>query len=418
MSIVIDRRLNDRNKSAVNRARFIRRYKEQIQRAVGDLAARRGITDMEQGGDVSIPSRDIREPTIHHGPGGDHEYVHPGNHSFNAGDRLPRPQGQGSGSGGSGEGDGQGAEDNFIFTLSREEFMNLFFDDLELPHLVRNFLGDVRDFKWQRAGYTPSGVPANLSVTRSLRNAMARRIALAAPLQEHVAELEQDAGQETAPERRAAIEAEIAQLRSRIERIPFLDEIDLRFRHRVKVPQPISRAVMFCLMDVSASMTEEKKDLAKRFFTLLYLFLSRKYEKVEVVFIRHTDNAEEVDEQRFFYDAQSGGTVVQSALKLMHEIITARFPASQWNIYGAQVSDGDAFGADPEKSRALLVDQLLPLCRYYAYVEVPDDEDHTSPLSYAYSRVDSPKFAMKSVTSRAGVYPVLRDLFKREASVS
>lgn len=417
MSIVIDRRLNDRNKNAVNRSRFIRRYKEQIKRAVNDLVARRGITDMEQGGDVSIPTRDIKEPTFHHGPGGDHEYVHPGNHSFRPGDRIKRPKGQGGGGSGSGEGDGSGGEDDFVFSLSREEFMNLFFDDLELPHLVRNFVSEIKDFKLQRAGYTPSGVPANLSVPRSLRNAIARRIALAAPLQRQIVELEQSESGEDDPEKSAALEAQVVQLRSRLKRIPFLDEIDLRFRHRVRVPLPISRAVMFCLMDVSASMTEDKKDLAKRFFTLLYLFLSRKYEKVEIVFVRHTDNAEEVDEQRFFNDTQSGGTVVQSALKLMGEIIEDRYPPANYNIYGAQVSDGDAFGADPEKSRALLSDQILPLCRYYTYIEVPDDADHTSPLGYAYARIESPRFAMKSVTSRGEVYPVLRELFKREANV-
>lgn len=417
MSIVIDRRLNDRNKSAVNRSRFIRRYKEQIKRAVNDLVARRGITDMEQGGDVSIPTRDIKEPSFRHGPGGDHEYVHPGNRSFKRGDQIQRPKGQGGGGGGSGEGDGQGSQDEFIFTLSREEFMNLFFDDLELPHLVRNFIAEIKDYKLQRAGYTPSGVPANLSVPRSLRNSLARRVALSSPLQKQLAELEAKQAQETDLVALAAIEADIALLKKRIARIPFLDEIDLRFRHRVRVPLPISRAVMFCLMDVSASMTEDKKDLAKRFFTLLYLFLSRKYEKVEIVFIRHTDNAEEVDEQSFFHDTQSGGTVVQSALKLMQDVIEDRYPPSNYNIYGAQVSDGDAFGADPEKSRALLNDQLLPLCRYYTYIEVPDDAEHTSPLSYAYARIESPKFAMKSVTSRSEVYPVLRELFKREAAV-
>lgn len=417
MSIVIDRRLNDRNKSAANRARFIRRYKEQIKRAVSDIVARRGITDMEKGGDVSIPTRDIKEPSFRHGPGGDHEYVHPGNHSFNTGDRIPRPKSQGGGSGGSGEGDGEGSADDFTFSLSREEFMNLFFDDLELPHLVRNFVTEIKDFKMQRAGYTPSGVPANLSVPRSLRNAMARKVALSSPLQREIVALQAAEAKEDDLVARALIETEIAALKARIARVPFLDEIDLRFRHRIKVPQPISRAVMFCLMDVSASMTEEKKDLAKRFFTLLYLFLSRKYEKVEIVFIRHTDNAEEVDEQRFFHDAQSGGTVVQSALKLMNEIVTERYPPAGYNIYGAQVSDGDAFGADPEKSRALLADQILPLCRYYAYIEVPDDADHTSPLSYAYARIESPRFAMKSVMSRGDVYPVLRELFKKEASV-
>ena len=414
MSIIIDRRLNDRNKNAVNRSRFIRRYKNQIKRAVDDLVARRGITDMDRSGDVSIPARDIKEPTFRHGPGGDHEYVHPGNHSFQSGDRFPRPPAEGGGGSGSGEGDGQDSQDEFIFSLSREEFMNLFFDDLELPHLIKTSLADIRQFKYRRAGFTPTGVPANLSVDRSLRNALARRIALTAPLKRQIRELEAiEAGQDDLVSR-ADTESEIVALKERIARVPFIDEIDLRFRHRVKEPQPISRAVMFCLMDVSASMTEEKKDLAKRFFTLLYLFLSRKYETVEIVFIRHTDNAEEVDEDRFFHDTQSGGTVVQSALKLMLEIIGDRFPQDSWNIYGAQVSDGDAFGADPEKSRALVADQLLPLCRYYAYIETPDDTEHISPLSYAYARIDSEKFAMKTVSARNEVYPVLRELFKRE----
>lgn len=408
MSIIIDRRLNDRNKNTVNRERFLRRYKEQIRKSVADMVSKRSITDMDRGGDVSIPVRDISEPQFGHGEGGDRDIVLPGNHRFAAGDRLPRPDGGASG-GGSGEGEGQGGptQDDFSFSLSREEFLNLFFDDLELPHLIRNTLGDVNEYKLQRAGYTPSGVPANLSVARSLRQAMARRIALEAPLKRQLADLRQ---------REVPPDEEIAELQRRIDRVPFLDQIDLRYRHRVKVPQPVSRAVMFCLMDVSASMSEDKKDLAKRFFTLLYLFLSRKYKRVELVFIRHTDNAQEVEEDAFFHDTQSGGTVVLSALKLMHEIVVARYPTEEWNIYGAQVSDGDAFGADPEKSRACLTDQLLPLLRYFAYVEVPDDSSRISPLTHAYQRIDSEKFAMAAVNERGGVYPVLRELFRKEAA--
>jgi uncharacterized protein len=405
MSIIIDRRLNDRNKNAVNRQRFLRRYKEQIRKSVSDIVSKRSITDMEQGGVVNIPVKDISEPSFRHGSGGDHEYVNAGNRKFNTGDKIPRPNG------GDGQGQGDGGEggetsDSFTFALSREEFMNLFFDDLELPHLVRNTLGEVRDFKWRRAGYTQTGVPANLSVARSLRNAMARRIAIGAPLRKRLLALE--AAQ--------AAEDEIEAIKRRIARIPFVDDIDLRYRHRVKEPQPISRAVMFCLMDVSASMTEDKKDLAKRFFTLLYLFLTRKYEKVELVFIRHTDDAQEVDENTFFHDTRSGGTVVLSALKLMQEIQAARYSSDSWNIYGAQVSDGDAFGADPEKSRAHLVEQILPQVRYFAYVEVPDHENRASPLSHAYQRIDSERFAMKSVTARSEVYPVLRELFRRETT--
>lgn len=414
MSIVIDRRLNDRNKSAGNRARFLRRYKEQMKKAVTDMVGERSITDMDRGGSVNIPVRDIAEPSFRHGPGGDQESVHAGNHSFQPGDRLPRPSGDGQGGGGgSSGGEGGDSEDSFTFALTREEFLSLFFDDLELPHLVRNFLGEARDHKWQRAGYTASGVPANLSVLRSLRTALGRRIALGSAIRRDLERLEQRIAIEgTDP----ALEAERVRLRQRLKQIPFLDELDLRYRHRVRVPQPISRAVMFCLMDVSASMNEEKKDLAKRFFTLLYLFLSRKYEKVELVFIRHTDDAQEVDEETFFHDPKSGGTVVLSALKLMQEIVAARYPGGQWNIYGAQVSDGDAFGADPEKSRALLVEQLLPQLRYYAYIETPDDPQRVSPLMHAYSRIEAGHFATCSVTERSQVYPVLRELFRREAA--
>jgi uncharacterized sporulation protein YeaH/YhbH (DUF444 family) len=406
MSMLIDRRLNDRNKSAVNRQRFLRRYKEQIRKSVADMVAKRSITDMEQGGNISIPNKDISEPSFRHGAGGNREYVNAGNNRFNTGDKIQRPKSGGSTGGSSGDEQGEAAEDSFSFALSREEFMKLFFDDLALPQMMRNALGDVREFKWQRAGYTPTGVPSNLAVVRSLRNAMARRIAVGAPLRRQLEQLHAS----------AASQIEIEKLQKRIRHIPYLDELDLRYRHRVKIPQPISRAVMFCLMDVSASMTEDKKDLAKRFFTLLFLFLQRKYEHVDVVFIRHTDDAQEVDEDTFFHDPKSGGTVVLSALKLMREIVAQRYPADTWNLYGAQVSDGDAFGADPEKSRAFLESELLPLLRYFAYIETPDDSERATPLSFAYERIDTPRFAMKRVMDRSEVYPVLRELFKQEAT--
>lgn len=418
MSAIIDRRLNDRNKSAVNRERFIRRYKSHVQRAVTDMVADRSIRDMERGGEVKIPVRDIAEPALRHGAGGDREYVHPGNRSFQPGDRIERPQGgQGRGQGNDGgEGDG---EDGFAFTLSREEFMQIFFDDLELPRLVRTSIGDIQQKRPQRAGYTPQGAPTNLAVARSLRNALARRIALTAPARRELASLEarQALPESDVVENLETVEgrnAHVAQLRGRIARVPFIDEIDLRFRHRTFVPRPMSQAVMFCLMDVSASMDERKKDLAKRFFTLLYMFLTRKYERVEVVFIRHTDDAEEVDEERFFHDPKTGGTVVLSALALMRTIVDERFPASQWNVYGAQASDGDAFGADPEKSRGFLEEKILPLARHFAYIEVANEGTRRSTLSAAYRRIETGHFAMREVAERRDIYPVFRELFSRQ----
>ena len=416
---LIDRRLNGRNNSALNRERFLRRYKQHIRRAVQRMVGKRSVSDMAGGGDVTIPARDIAEPTFRHGAGGDREIVVPGNRKFGKGDTLRRgDDAEDGGPGGAGEGDGA---DEFVFSLSRDEFLNIFFEDLELPRMLRNVLGQVKHSKPARAGYTNQGAPSNMSVVRTLQTALGRRIALAGTLNGRIDELRAEVA--TADERglgAAQIEmlnAELAALTSKLAQVPFLDSIDLRYRHRVMVPAPVARAVMFCLMDVSASMDETKKDLAKRFFTLLYLFLSQKYERVELVFIRHTDDAEEVDEHAFFNDPRSGGTVVLSALELMHEIVTARYPAAGWNIYAAQASDGDAFGADAGKSARFLEEQLLPLARHFAYIETVDSAAaRTSALWAEYATIDGAgHFALQRVTRREEIYPVFRELFRRQA---
>jgi uncharacterized sporulation protein YeaH/YhbH (DUF444 family) len=183
-------------------------------------------------------------------------------------------------------------------------------------------------------------------------------------------------------------------------------------------PEPVARAAMFCLMDVSASMDEDKKDLAKRFFTLLYLFLTRKYAEVELVFIRHTDDAEEVDEERFFHDTRSGGTVVYAALELADRVRADRY-ATGWNVYVAQASDGDAFGADPARSARFLRERLLPATRYYTYLELtaPDARARASSLWAEYEPLvgAAGNFAMRRASERGEIYPVFRDLFRKES---
>ncbi|MDX3905359.1 MAG: YeaH/YhbH family protein [Pigmentiphaga sp.] len=419
MNSLIDRRLNGRNKSAVNRERFIRRYKDQIRKAVRELVQERSIEEMDQGGEINLPAKDISEPTFRYGRGGDREIVHPGNREFAKGDKIDRPRGADEGDPSEpGEGD---SVDQFTFSLSRDEFLNLFFEDMELPHLVRTQLGEISQQKWRRAGYTTTGSPSTLSVGRTLKTSLSRRIALSGGAR---AELEEALQRLEASERAGASEKELEALREEIEghrariaRVPFLDTVDLRYRHRIVEPSPVARAVMFCLMDVSGSMDENKKDLAKRFFTLLYLFLSRKYERVDLVFVRHTDNAEEVDEHTFFHDPKSGGTVVLSALELMYEIVTERYSPSTWNVYAAQATDGDSFGADAAKSARFLSEHLLPLTRYFAYIEIPDvDEMRKSSLWAEYERETAPHFAMRRIRERREIFAVLHDLFKKEAA--
>ncbi|MBL8489795.1 MAG: YeaH/YhbH family protein, partial [Rhodocyclaceae bacterium] len=312
MVMVIDRRFDSKKKSAVNRQRFVRRYREQLRRAVSDAIGSRSIRDLDSGESVSIPSRDISEPHFHHDrQGGEWETVHPGNDQFQSGDQVNRPVGGGGGSGGGGASEDGEGEDSFVFTLSREEFLNIFFDDLALPNLVKTQLARITDYKRVRAGYTSAGIPANLNVVRSLRGATGRRMALQMPYKRRLAELDAKAEElaETRnpddPELLALID-EIRVLKDKILGVPFIDTFDLRFNNRMKVPQPTTQAVMFCLMDVSGSMDEERKSIAKRFFMLLYLFLTRTYERIEVVFIRHHTVAKEVNEEDFFHSRESG----------------------------------------------------------------------------------------------------------------
>jgi uncharacterized sporulation protein YeaH/YhbH (DUF444 family) len=420
---IIDRRLAGKNKSIGNRERFLRRYKEQIRGAVRRAIDGRGIRDLERGEEIRIPKKDLNEPVFHHGQGGARDIVHPGNREYIRGDRIERPKG-GGGSGGKGGGqasDSGEGDDDFVFSLSKEEFMQVFFDDLALPHLIRTQLAETPEWKSHRAGLTSDGTPNNLHVVRSMRGALGRRIALGASSRRELHELEEEL-QALQGEPRTIVnsarivelEALIKHLRGRIAGIPFLDPIDLRFRNRVRVPVPTSKAVMFCLMDVSGSMDEGRKELSKRFFILLYLFLTRHYEKIEIVFIRHHTQAQEVDEEGFFHSTETGGTVVSSALVLMEEIIRARFPSDQWNIYGAQASDGDNWHHDSGRCRELLEQKILPLCRYYAYVQVAEPEQNLWEEYVRLAAVSGKHFAMRKVTEAAQIYPVFRDLFKKE----
>ena len=422
MATLIDRRLDGKNKSAVNRQRFIRRFKNQIKKAVTEAMNGRSITDIDNGEKVNIPARDLSEPVFGHGSGGRREAIHPGNKEFVTGDRVARPQGgAGGGAGGGQAGNSGEGEDDFVFELSREEFLELFFEDLELPNLVRTQLAKLTEFKSVRAGFSSAGNPANIDVVRSLKGALARRMALAAPYTRRLREaeelLEQLLAQPPVDESRAQeLIKEIEHLRARARAVPFIDTFDLRYANRVKQPQPTTQAVMFCIMDVSGSMDRARKDLAKRFFTLLYLFLKRNYEKIEVVFIRHHTVAKEVDEQEFFYSRETGGTVVSSALHLMGDIMAARYPTASWNIYVAQASDGDNWHHDSPACRDILLKQIMPFVRYYAYIEITPDRHQSLWEAYEDVKEQYPYFAMRQIDGPADIYPVFRDLFRRRVS--
>ena len=419
MAHFIDRRLNSKGKSTVNRQRFLRRYKQQIKRAVSDAVGQRSVTDLETGEQISIPTRDIKEPVFHTGRGGQRTVVHPGNDQFTAGDKIERPpsgggQGQGEGEA-SDSGEGQ---DEFSFSISKDEYLDLLFDDLALPNLKKNQFDKVVQYETYRAGYQTDGVPSNLDIVRSLKGSVARRIALTGSDKKALREKEEqlEALKADKHDNNLAIlelEKEIAALKAKIARVPFIDTFDLRFKNYDKKAIPTSKAVMFCLMDVSGSMDQATKDMAKRFYILLYLFLTRTYENVEVVYIRHHTQAKEVDEQEFFYSQETGGTIVSSALKLMDEIIKERYIDTDWNIYAAQASDGDNWADDSPQCKQILMKELLPVTRYFAYIEITERQHQSLWREYQQVENSCDNFVCKHIQSVSDIFPVFRELFKK-----
>ncbi len=423
---IIDRRLNPGGKSLANRQRFLRRAKALVRDAVRSDSKDRNIKDLDQGGEISIPLGDVREPQLRRSAvDGMREYVVPGNKEFLEGDEIPKARVAG-GIGSEGSQDGKG-EDEFRFALSPDEYLDLFLEDLELPDLDKRRLTDTQNPAWRKAGFSVSGSPANLALSRTLRNSLARRVALRRPsghdlqaLEKEIDAIETEGGASQSGELRD----KLARLTQRIRRIPYIDPLDLRYRQFHSYPKPAAQAAMFCLMDVSGSMTEHMKDLAKRFFALLYIFLKRRYRHVDIVFIRHTHEASEVDEETFFYSTATGGTVVSTAFREMARIVAARYPPGDWNIYAAQASDGDNTSTDNETTAALLMHTVLPLCQYFAYLEVGREEEqagfvrHQSDLwrTYEILRGGEANFAMRQVRQRGEIYPVFRELFQRKGT--
>jgi hypothetical protein len=425
---IVDRRLNPGGKNLANRQRFMRRAKSQIRKAVHESTAKGSIKDADDGGEVVLPAQGVHEPQFRRSShGGFRDHLLPGNKEYVTGDTIPRPRGGEGGSGSEGSPDGEG-EDDFRFALSRDEFVDLFLEDLELPDLAKRKVASTEVVTWHRAGYSVTGSPSNLALNRTVRNSLSRRIALKRPkpeeleaLRAEIAALEGKPDQDT---RLAELRAELARKERRTGLIPYIDPLDVRYRRFDPIPRPVAQAVMFCLMDVSGSMTEHMKDLAKRFYILLYIFLKRRYKNVDVVFIRHTHEASEVDEDTFFNSPETGGTVVSTALEEMAKVVAERYDPDSWNIYAAQASDGDNTASDNDRTAGLLTNDILPTCQYYAYLEVGRDAEHFPPgfirrdsdLWQTYTGLikSGAPMAMRKVGHRRDIYPVFRELFAKK----
>lgn len=405
MAIIIDRRKTaNRDRTSENRGRLLRRYKgaikEQLPRILGD---RKLLDSVKKGGGkVILPKKDLSEPQFVYGDGGMIDTVYPGNDRWNEYDTINKPY--------SGDGDGGGTEgpdgmDEFSVVLSREEFINLLFEDCELPFMIDTLLTKLTETHHENAGFQVAGSPNRLSIVRSYKNSKARRLSSTATIDEQLKELEDRLKmRELCDDHGEARDAELAmigqlidELKIRRNALPLFDTTDLRFRCRVEKETPKTHATMIMIMDNSGSMGEREKTIARKFFILLYLFLDRNYERIDMRFISHTTHAKEMEEEEFFNTHENGGTIVSSALDLLKDMLNGDDSAGtptehqgngalkgKTNIYVAQISDGDNTETDNGTCAELLEDDILPFVNYFAYVQVEQEGNPMSGLlSYA-----------------------------------
>lgn len=430
---IIDARRNPKGKSLSNERRYLEKQKEAMRESVRRRIAEGGLKELgaKESKRLRMKVRGTEEPSIHHeADGGVHDRVFPGNKEYAQGDRIPRPDG-GGGGGPQGSADGEG-EDDFYFDLSNAEFQEIVFEGLEIPNMVKRYLLGEDEFELRNAGYAVDGPPNRMDPEQTLRRAIPRRIAFRLPykrrkeeIEKELKELEEGLQNSTladpvlARSRIEELKQELIVVERKMHNVPFLDKPDLRFRRSEREPIPVTQAVMFCIMDVSGSMEEWHKEMAKRFFLLLYLFLHRNYDCVEVVFIRHTQDAKEVGEEEFFRGRETGGTIVSTALRLMKKIVDDRFPIDQWNIYGCHASDGEDWTNDLPEVERCLTDDIMPMVQYYAYVEVR--QSSYSQMSELWKTIGGLMEQFKHLAiTRIGdvldIYPVFRKLFEKERS--
>jgi len=422
--IIIDRRLAGGGKSANNRQKFIKRVKNQVREAVREAVRDGKVGDVITGKSkkIKIPGKGLEQPTFNHSKdGGIKDWVVPGNKEFNQGDRHDRPPSDGGGAGGrEGSNEDMDQVDTFEFILSKEEYLDIFFEDLELPDMIKKDISKVYEFENRRAGFSVDGNPSRLNILQSLKHAKGRRFGLLTPKKKKLKRLLEELASitltEDTQERVNELNDEINALKRKIRAIPFLDDMDLRYNRWEKVPIPTTQAVMFGIMDVSGSMGEWEKEMAKRFFMIMLLFLHHNYELVDIVWIRHHTRASEVDEDTFFHSKETGGTLVSSALELMSSVIKDRYPLTQWNIFGCQISDGDNWFSDNQVAQEILRSDILPKSQYYAYIEVDRHRSGGfSDLWPAYDEIahDHKNFEMGIVRDVTEIYPVFRTLFEK-----
>jgi hypothetical protein len=389
------------DRSASDRQRHKKKIEDAIKDGIHNIVSEESIIGQDGKKKINIPVRGIKEYRFIYGENENNQKVGsaPGKdvqRGQKVGDADKPAKGKG------GKGSNEKGNEFYEVEITLEELAHYLFNDLELPDLARKSIKNIVGEKWKRHGYRSDGIRPRLDKKQTAINRIKRK--KATELRKKQENLE--------PNPNATEEEE--------ERFPF-HENDLRYRHIKKDIKESSNAVIFFLMDISGSMSQNKKFLARSFYFLLYHFINARYENCEVIFIAHDTEAYEVDEDRFFKRGESGGTKVSSGLQMVQDIINKRFHPSSWNVYCFQCSDGDNWSDDDERTVDLAM-RLKDTCQLFGYCQIePKEEksgwDTSRKLNQTYFPLIDTNFKCVDISGKEDIWPAFQKLLGKRVQV-
>ncbi len=404
------------DRSAGDRLRHRQKVRESIRENIADIIAEESIIGKDKDRVIKVPLRGIKEYRFVYGDNS-------GGAAQGAGNSKPGQLVGKTGKEGPGKGDEAGDRpgvDYYETDVTLEELIEIMFEDLELPNLERRALREIQsDYSSKRKGYRHVGIRVRLDKRRTAKQRVMRMLAAQRRANGKIVEALPE--EEEPEEFEDTIDApEIVALQTpdqtvvRKKRFPFHQD-DLRYKHIEIDTREESNAAVICIMDTSGSMDTMKKYLARSFFFLLYQFISTRYRNVEIVFIAHHTEANEVTEEEFFHKGESGGTLISSGYLKALEIIRERYHPSLWNVYAFHCSDGDNFDSDnPTALKA--GEELAEICNLFGYGEIKPlgSRYYESSMLIVFRRNQAPNFHTVLIERKEDIWPSFKAFLAKD----
>ncbi|WP_040683855.1 sporulation protein YhbH [Thermobrachium celere] len=364
-----------------------RRHKKLVEKAIkdnlADILSEESIIGESKNKKVKIPIRGLKEYQFVYGK--NTKGVASGDGTEKRGDRIGSEKKQGMGQQGAGNQEG---EEMYELEITIDDILDYLFEDLELPDMDRKKTSEILvESSRKRDGYQKYGIRPRLAKKRTVMEKIKRKQARKRALKEMNLPVE-------------------------IDRFPFVED-DLRYFKIKKKFRRESNAAIICIMDISGSMDNTKKFMARTFFYVLSRFIRKKYKNVQVAFIAHTTTAEEVNEYQFFHRVESGGTYISSGLNKALDIINTRFNPESWNIYAFYVSDGDNWSEDDERT-IKAAKELCRICNLFAYAEVMPNSYSMTIKGKLTKEIKEKNFIAVSVSHKNELWDALKTMLKKK----